>query len=445
MAEPRGALGTGSAEGEWGAPDGSGVPGAPPDPDVPQDARRISRVRVGFAAGLAVLAVLGGVFGALVLPGADPVALAVGTAAQVLVSMVVLADRKRPVTATLAIVAVSLLLFTTDPAWSELARAGGVVWIPLALAWAGSNLVREARSPLQWAVGGLALAVYVVVAGVLTTPAGGSVLYSALGAMAPVLGGTVVSLSGRLRRARRDRIAQEARERELLAERTRIEERRRLAAEMHDAVTHQVSLMVLQAGALGVATADPRVRAAADDIRSAGSRAIAELRDIIGVLRDDRAALPAEHPDAPPAAGAPDPVPDVADLVAQSRSVGLPVELAVSGDPGGMAPHVARAVHRIVQEALTNVRKHAPGAATRVDLRYRTDGVLVGVASGPAAADPDPLLAAGGSGAGLAGLRQRVELLGGTLNAEPTSGGGFQVNAILPNDTTPERKAGPHR
>ncbi|MFC4565299.1 sensor histidine kinase [Nocardiopsis mangrovi] len=444
MAHPRGAAGTPSTGGRrhgTGEPDTPGPETAP----GPRGPRRISRVRAAAAAALAVLAVLGALFAAAVLPGADPVALAVGAAVQVLVSLLVLVDRTRPLTATLAIVAVSLLLFTVDPAWSELARAGGVVWIPLALAWTSPNLVREARSPVQWAVGGLALAGYVVTAGILTAPPGGSVLYSTLGAMAPVLGGTTVSLAQRLRRARHDRLVQEARERELLAERTRIEERRRLAAEMHDAVTHQVSLMVLQAGALGVATADPRVRAAADDIRSAGSRAIAELRDIIGVLRDDRAAVPAEHAAAPPATGAPEPAPDLADLVAQSRSVGLPVEVAVSGDPGGVAPHVARAVHRIVQEALTNVRKHAPGAATRVDLRYRHDGVLVGVANGPSAAEPDPLLAGGGSGAGLAGLRQRAELLGGTLNAEPTSDGGFQLNAILPNDTTPERKAGPHR
>jgi signal transduction histidine kinase len=234
----------------------------------------------------------------------------------------------------------------------------------------------------------------------------------------------------------RDRAARAEREQHLLAERARTEERRRLAGEMHDVVTHRLSLMVLHAGALGVTSADPAVRAAAEGIRSEGSRALDELRDLVGVLRDPEreglvegdtkpyAGHGANTRDADPAA--------LADLAAESESVGVPVDLAVTGDPAHVSPTVARTAHRIVQEALTNVRKHAPGATVRVELDYRPDGLGITVRNTASAADADPILAHSGSGAGLLGLRQRIELIGGSLQAGPVTAGGYQVSAILP-------------
>jgi signal transduction histidine kinase len=104
----------------------------------------------------------------------------------------------------------------------------------------------------------------------------------------------------------------------------------------------------------------------------------------------------------------------------------------VTGDPGTVSPTIARTAYRVVQEALTNVRKHAPGSSAEVSLRYHPGGLDVLVTSTRGTRPPDPALAGSGSGAGLSGLRQRVELVGGRLEAGPAAGGGFSVGAILP-------------
>ncbi|MBN6037855.1 sensor histidine kinase [Amycolatopsis sp. 195334CR] len=227
----------------------------------------------------------------------------------------------------------------------------------------------------------------------------------------------------------RDRAERAEREQSLLAEQARAQERRRLAAEMHDVVTHQLSLMVLHAGALGVSSAEASVRAAAEDIRAAGTRALDELRDLVGVLRTNQSEMDRKGEERVDAAA------DIAALevlAAESASVGVVVRLDLDGDPALLSPTISRTAHRIVQEALTNVRKHAPGAVVDAELRYGGDGVRIRVRNGPAAARPDPVLAESGSGAGLAGLRQRADLLGGSLRAGPVTGGGFELGAILP-------------
>ncbi|TDD34797.1 two-component sensor histidine kinase [Actinomadura sp. KC06] len=222
-----------------------------------------------------------------------------------------------------------------------------------------------------------------------------------------------------------ERAERAERERHLLAERARAEERARLAAEMHDVVAHRVTLMVLQAGALRVRAKDDPTREAAEELRGTGCLALEELRDVIGLLRRDQAAEP-------PADSGPLPdLPDLSALVAESAAVGVPVELAEHGDPPPASPAVGRTAYRVVQEALTNARKHAPGAAVQVDVRYRTDGVTLTVRSAAAAREPDAELAASGSGMGLAGLRERVELIGGTFTAGPHLDG-FRVEASLP-------------
>ncbi|WUI04305.1 histidine kinase [Spirillospora sp. NBC_00431] len=225
-----------------------------------------------------------------------------------------------------------------------------------------------------------------------------------------------------------ERAERAERERHLLAERARAEERARLAAEMHDVVAHRVTLMVLQAGALRVRAPDGPTREAAEELRGTGCQALEELRDVIGLLRRDQSAAPAE-----PAAdsGAPPDLPELSVLVAESAAVGVPVELAEHGDPPSASPAVGRTAYRVVQEALTNARKHAPGAAVHVDVRYRTDGVRLTVRNTAASREPDAELAASGSGMGLAGLRERVELIGGTFTAGPHQDG-FRVEATLP-------------
>ena len=190
---------------------------------------------------------------------------------------------------------------------------------------------------------------------------------------------------------------------------------------MHDVVTHQVSLMVLQAGALGITATDQATRQAAEELRAAGVQALAELRDLVGILRT------APEDDQAPAASA------LAELVAESTAVGTPAELAEQGDPELASPVVGRTVHRIVREALTNVRKHAPGAQVAVQVSYDESQVRVSVRNTAAAAPPDGRLAATGSGLGLASLRQRIEVVHGTLRAGGTPEGGFVLEATMPS------------
>jgi signal transduction histidine kinase len=233
----------------------------------------------------------------------------------------------------------------------------------------------------------------------------------------------------------RDRAERAERETHLLAEQARFEERRRLAAEMHDVLTHGLSLMVLHAGALGISSQEPDVRKAAEEIRARGAMALDELRDLVGVLNTTTADVSERMANPSPrtgSAGTPEQPPDPATLVAESVAAGIAVELDVEGERSQMSPTIARTVHRIVQEALTNARKHAAGAEIRVELRYRPDGVGIRVVNTPPRRQPDEVLAGSGSGLGLSSLRHRVELVGGTLQAGATPDGGFRIAADLP-------------
>jgi signal transduction histidine kinase len=243
----------------------------------------------------------------------------------------------------------------------------------------------------------------------------------------------------RLVQALTERAERAERERHLLAEQARAEERARLAGEMHDLVTHRVSLMVLQAGALRMTAPDEPTRQAAEELRAAGCLALDELRDLVGILRTtpDGDATPGE---APPTSG-------LAALVAESTAVGLAAELVTDGDPKLASPVVGRTAYRVVQEALTNVRKHAPGARVTVRLRYDPAQVRLEIRNTTPTRRPDAALAGSGSGVGIASLRQRIELVGGSLHAGPVPDGGFLVEATLPAyvptaDSTPSSPGG---
>jgi signal transduction histidine kinase len=220
--------------------------------------------------------------------------------------------------------------------------------------------------------------------------------------------------------ALKERAERAERERYLLAEQARADERARLAGEMHDVVTHRVSLMVLQAGALGITAPDEATRRAAEELRAAGCQALDELRDLVGILRT------APDGDETPA------IPALAALIAESTTVGTPAELVQEGDPALASPVVARTTYRIVREALTNVRKHAPGADVLVRVSYGESKVRLSVRNTPVAGRTGSDLAATGSGLGLASLRQRIELVHGTLRAGPAADGGFCLEATLP-------------
>ncbi|HEU5390710.1 MAG TPA: histidine kinase [Streptosporangiaceae bacterium] len=257
---------------------------------------------------------------------------------------------------------------------------------------------------------------------------------------APVLLAWLLGDSARWRRsyyqALEERAARLERERDAQAQVAAAAERARIAREIHDVVAHNVSVMVVQAdGAAFALDGSPqRAREALAAISATGRRALAEMRSLLGVLRE-----PADGDGAPGGAGpalGPQPgVEDLADLLEQARTAGLPVSLRVSGDPRPVPAGEALAVYRVVQESLTNVRKHAgPGATAVVSLDYGEDGLLIRVTDDGAGASAVPGLGhpAAGSGHGLAGMRERVELYDGTARSGPRPGGGYEVVARLP-------------
>lgn len=206
-------------------------------------------------------------------------------------------------------------------------------------------------------------------------------------------------------------------------------ERARIARELHDVVTHNVSVMVIQAGAARkVMDAAPhRAREALLAVEAGGRTAMAELRHVMGLLTMDGDAGP------DPAADtglAPQPGLDQLDvLVDRVRATGVPVELTVTGTPAPLAAGPGLAVYRVVQEALTNVVKHAAGARVNVFVGHTPQAVHVEVSNtGGTAATP----AGPGGGRGLLGLRERLAVYGGTLEAGPRPTGGFRVRAVLP-------------
>ncbi|MFF0623092.1 sensor histidine kinase [Streptomyces sp. NPDC004296] len=234
------------------------------------------------------------------------------------------------------------------------------------------------------------------------------------------------------------------REDRLLAERVKATERARLAREMHDVVAHQVSLISLQAGAVQVSTADETARNGARTIRELSVRTLEELRHMVGVLRaaggdTQEAGELAPQPDL-------DELPRLIEMSALDVTYEGPDAEDGGAEDGAGRPRggrtVERAAFRTVQEALTNVRKHAPGARVRVRVdavelgaaeRIR-EGLRVEIRNGP----PDATAAVPalpGGGHGLVGLRERAQSLGGTLEARPTSEGGFVVRAEFPYGT----------
>jgi signal transduction histidine kinase len=239
----------------------------------------------------------------------------------------------------------------------------------------------------------------------------------------PVLLGLWVGTRRALVANLRDQAERLEREQLLDAERARAQERARIARELHDVVAHRVGLMVLHAGALEVSLADPAAARQAALVRETGREALRELRDLLGVLREgsDGVLL--------------DPQPTLADLerlVQQSRDLGMEVSVAVDGTRRRLPATVERAAYRLVQEALTNVHKHAADATTEVGVCYLAERLEVAVRNARPADGPHPGLALAGGGHGLVGLRERVTLLGGTFQAGPRPDGGFEVRASIP-------------
>lgn len=216
------------------------------------------------------------------------------------------------------------------------------------------------------------------------------------------------------------------------AERAVVRERSRIAREMHDVLAHSMSVIAVQAAAgREIARADPdRAAEVFARIEAVGRESLTELRRMLGVLRDagDETASLSPQPG----------ISDIAAAVAESCATGVATELIVEGQQRTLAPGIELAAFRIVQEALTNVRKHAGrSASATVRISYEPDVLVVEVTDDGRGAATS--LSGVGSGHGLIGMRERVEIYGGELTSGPRPGGGFVVRAVLPASGDAER------
>ncbi|MFG2618760.1 sensor histidine kinase [Streptomyces sp. NPDC048507] len=233
--------------------------------------------------------------------------------------------------------------------------------------------------------------------------------------------------------ALQERNDQLLRERTMVAGQARLRERQRIAQDMHDSLGHQLALISVHTGALEVDPAlTDRQREGVGVLRQASVAAMHELREVVGILRDGVEAPAAPVEEAQPAARG---VAGITGIVEAARAAGTDVRLTAAGRPRPLVAACDHAAYRIVQEALTNAYKHAPGSAITVELRYEDDSLVVEIANGPAAGPEAGEVVSGGQG--LTGLRERARLVGGMVHAGATEGGGFRVAGVLPYGTEP--------
>jgi signal transduction histidine kinase len=231
----------------------------------------------------------------------------------------------------------------------------------------------------------------------------------------PIAIGLLIAMRGELSARIAQLAASRTRESKLREASIRAAERALLAREMHDVVSHQVTLIAMQAGALQVSTDDDKARQTATVIRELSTHTLEELRNLVSVLRSG-------HPDE-------ECLPGLDELGALTRDFDIKVTVALEAIPDDVPVPVSQAAYRTVQEALTNVRKHAVGADASVRVVAQQNHLFVEVRNNP----PHELssdLPSGGHG--LIGLRERTGLLGGTFHAGPTPEGGFRVEATYP-------------
>ena len=324
------------------------------------------------------------------------------------------------------LMSIPLIWLHAQPVASVLALVGGAVLNQeiatgsdqlfaaiLTLIYLGYALTRHHEGRDRWVpLGILALALAIAegffgsgdVPFVLFVVAGGAV------------GGSLVRSRAALTRQLAERTHELEALRELRARDAMLDERRRIARELHDVVAHTVSVMVVQAGgARRQVDRDPqRALAALDQVQATGEETLVELQRLFGLLH------PGER-----ASG----LADLPALVERIRAAGLDVELDVAGAPGALSADADLAAYRLVQEALTNTIKHAGPATARVEVRWDEGAVDVRVSdTGWGAEGPR----GDGSRRGLVGMRERMELFGGEVQAGPLEAGGFEVRARLP-------------
>jgi signal transduction histidine kinase len=241
-------------------------------------------------------------------------------------------------------------------------------------------------------------------------------------------------LLGVLVRVRRSGTRQlEEQERRHSGERALLEERQRIARELHDVVAHHMSVIAIQAEAAPYKTAEPPAELVESfgEIRASALAGLSELRRVLGVLRTGVAGT------------APQPgLDDLDGLLTSARSGGVSVTVTCRGEPVTLPEGVDLSAYRIVQEALSNAMRHAPGSSVLVQVEYRPQSLALEIRNDAAASVlvPSGTREAGG-GHGLVGMRERATMLGGSLAAGPTSDGGFRVSAVLPLSLPAEESA----
>ncbi|WP_344679740.1 sensor histidine kinase [Saccharopolyspora taberi] len=299
------------------------------------------------------------------------------------------------------------------------AFVGGLGWAPGVVALFAFG---RARPHFRWQVGGVLLVLVAAVTPVLvqqslTLPAIVlTVSFVVFAAGAPVALGALVTTRHQLTESLRQLREATAAELEAKEETARAEERARIAREIHDAVGHHVTLIAVESAALAATSGEPETQESAGRLRGLAKQALDEMRTTLGLS----------------GAGQPNSVSlrAIPELVARARQAGLSVELY--DEIGGsleFAAGVERAAYRVVQEALTNVSKHAPGADVTVRLEERAGRLRVSVVNGAGRGDAVDV---GSGGSGLAGLSERVQMAGGELEVQSAAGGGFELVAVLP-------------
>jgi signal transduction histidine kinase len=290
-----------------------------------------------------------------------------------------------------AMIALGLLATRKQQHW-QVWFGAGLVWVGRFVQWPLDDFVSR-----SWREHGLAAIYAVIVAGM------------------PVAIGLLIGARTELSARLAELAASRDREKQLHAQAVRAEERARLAREMHDVVSHDITLIAMQAGVLSVSNTAAEAQQTAQTIRRLSRHTLEELRALVGVLRSGR------EDDGPQ--------PGITEVHQLVRGTDVPVQLTIEQVPDELCSKVSAAAYRTVQECLTNVHKHAPGAKATVRILGGADGLHIEVRN-EAAREPVSGLPSGGHG--LTGLAERARLLGGTFQTRATDDGGFQVQAYYP-------------
>jgi signal transduction histidine kinase len=376
----------------------------------------IHPVDVAVAAGLAAVSFLPYLSGAAALGPTGAITLAL----LLLQSLPLIVRRRAPLAVLLVVVSATIVQIALLPPGEDLLAGLGLL---VAVYTVGERLDRPTSLGLT-ALTGVMIAALLIGRGSLPDVLQNLIQTELILAVAWLVGD-----AARIRRLYTESLVEHARlvesEREERTRRAVLEERERIARELHDVVAHHVSVIVIQAGG-GLSALDRRpeeARSALESIALTGRQALTEMRRMLGVLGEGESAGPMPGLDL------------LDDLIGQVRAAGLAVELSVEGERRRLDPGLELSAYRIIQEALTNSLKHTGGGRARVIVTYEPGALVISVDDerGPGGV---PAVEAVHAGRGLVGMRERAAMLRGSIDVQPTAAG-FRVVARLPIDATP--------